>query len=313
MDGNYLFSVSCPSAGSCVAVGYYFTQVNGGGKGSALIETLANGTWSVTPTPKLNSEITDSFLTGVSCTAPTECVAVGDVDDGDATTSLPLLLTMTDGVWSITAIPSLGPQRGGLLGLSCSNPAACVAVGYATTAGATKTLVETRTGGTWSIAASPGSGGPTPDYGARGLTSISCTNQPTCVAVGQLTGTGPIIEGSSSQQSSSIASPNPAPNDKATGLYGVSCSAAPMCVAVGDVAKQFNSDAPNGAFGLPLGPLIETSTGGPWQINADPVGVPADSGLHDVSCVGSTCVAVGQTGQFSTSMSTVKTLILQTK
>jgi hypothetical protein len=84
-------------------------------------------------------------------------------------------------------------------------------------------------------------------------------------------------------------------------------------VAVGDLATQFDSDTPNGAFGLPLGPLIETSTGGQWEVNADPPGVPAASGLHDVSCAGSTCVAVGQTGQFSTPMSTVKTLILQTK
>jgi hypothetical protein len=112
---------------------------------------------------------------------------------------------------------------------------------------------------------------------------------------------------------STVTNPIPRAKDGATGLYGVSCTAPATCVAVGAVAKGFGSNAPDGAFGLPLGPLIESSSGGPWTITANPPGLPDNSGLHAVSCVGQTCVAVGQTGQFTTQMSTVNTLIVQTK
>jgi hypothetical protein len=62
-QGDYLFSVSCPSAGSCVAVGYYFSMTSSGGTGTILVETLANGKWSPTSTSSLGSGVTDSFST----------------------------------------------------------------------------------------------------------------------------------------------------------------------------------------------------------------------------------------------------------
>jgi hypothetical protein len=311
-QGDFLFSVSCPAVGSCVAVGYFFTPVNGGGRGTMLIDTLADGKWSVTPTPPLSSAFSDSFLYGVSCSSATSCVAVGNTDDGDASTDLPLIVTLTGTTWSVTKTPNLG-SSGGLQSVSCPEPATCVATGDRSPAGSVKTLVESLAGGSWSVTSSPGSGGPNPTYGSRGLTAVSCDSATSCEAVGQLTGPGPVVGSLANGTWSVASSPNPVPKDSASGLYGVSCSAAATCVAVGVLAKKFGSTNPDGTFGLPLEPLIETGSGATWSVAGNPAGLPADSGLRAVSCVGSSCVAVGQTGQFTSPMSTAKTLILQTR
>jgi hypothetical protein len=312
-QGDFLFSVSCPSIGRCVAVGYYFTQVGNGGKGTILIETLANGRWSVTTTPSLGSNVRDSFLYGVSCTTPSTCVAVGNTDNGDSSTNRPLLLTMVNGRWTISQSPRLNAQSAGLLAVSCTVSTACVASGYQATSKSTRTLVETRIGSSWSVTPSAGSGGSTPNYGAIGLAGLSCVSAAACTAVGQLTGPGPVVEIKANGRWSLAVSPAPSSKDRATGLYGVSCTATKRCTAVGDVARQFTSTTPDGAFGSPTGSLIETDSGGKWTVAANPSGLPPDSGLHAVSCAGQTCVAVGQSGQASAAgPSTAMTLIVQT-
>ena len=58
---NELNGVSCPGAGTCMAVGYY----DQGEKDQALVETLADGTWRVTPSPDEGSGT--NVLNGVSC------------------------------------------------------------------------------------------------------------------------------------------------------------------------------------------------------------------------------------------------------
>jgi len=313
-DGDYLFSVSCPSVGNCVAVGYFFRKTSGGGNGTVLIETLANGTWSVTPTPSLGPNVADSFLYGVSCSAPTSCVAVGNSDAGDASTNAPIIMTLSNGSWDLSPPPNLGSQEaGGLLAVSCVSPTACTAAGYrATGPGPSSTLVESLSGDHWSVVSSPGSGGPSLTIGApTGLSGLSCVAT-SCVAVGQLTGPVPTLDILTNQRWSAASSPNPDTKDGATGLFGVSCTATTTCVAVGDLAKANGSNTPDGGLGLPLGTLIETDSGGTWAIAASPSGLPADSGLHGVSCVGKSCVAVGQSGQFTSSTSTTKTLIVQT-
>jgi hypothetical protein len=133
------------------------------------------------------------------------------------------------------------------------------------------------------------------------------------VAVGQLSGPGPVIGTLADGKWSVASSPNPVPKDTASGLYGVSCTAVTTCVAVGALGKSFSSDAPDGAFGEPLGSIIETGRGATWSVEGQPPGLPAHSGLQAVSCVGASCVAVGQTGQFTSPMSVGKTLILQTR
>lgn len=311
-QGDYLFSVSCPSAGRCVAVGYSYIPAGSSGTASMLIETLDNGKWSFTSTPSLGSSVKDSFLYGVSCATSTTCAAVGSLDTGDFSTSVPLVLTLSNGGWSVASTPSLAPASGALQSVSCLSPTTCTAVGYEATAEATQTLVESLGDGGWSITPSPGSEGSIPGYGLWGFTGISCATTVSCVAVGQLAGPGPVVATLANEQWSATSSPTPDSSDTATGLYGVSCSTA-TCLAVGALSKSFVSNGAGvGELASPLGPLMETYSGGTWSIVPTPTGLPPDSGLHDVSCVARTCVAVGQSGQVTTSPTSTKTLILET-
>ena len=69
--GDALTSLSCPSAGSCTAVGNV-------GAGQAVAEVLASGTWTRTAIP-IPAGTTSIRLTGVSCTTDGsgQCLAVG--------------------------------------------------------------------------------------------------------------------------------------------------------------------------------------------------------------------------------------------
>jgi len=85
LQSAYIFSVSCPVAGQCVAVGRYKDT---GQYGYGLIETLsANGTWSAaTPQQPANagSDTTMSqyaSLNMVSCSWPGQCDIVGYYQD----------------------------------------------------------------------------------------------------------------------------------------------------------------------------------------------------------------------------------------
>ena len=215
---------------------------------------------------------------------------------GDSSTNQPLILTMVNGIWAVSRTQSLKPQSGGLLAVSCTNSVTCAASGYEATSSSNRTLVERRIGNGWSVTPSPGSGGSSPNYGAIGLTGLSCLSATACTAAGQLTGPGPIVETRTNGRWSIAASPAPNSTDRATGLYGVSCTAPRTCVAVGEVAQQFGSNTPDGAFGDPVGTLIEIDVGGNWAVAASPHGLPPESGLHAVSCVAQMCVAVGQSG-----------------
>jgi hypothetical protein len=71
-DERDINAVSCPSATSCVAVG---SRATGGHGTVPLIEQWNGQAWSIQapPLPALGH----AQLTGVSCTAPTVCTAVG--------------------------------------------------------------------------------------------------------------------------------------------------------------------------------------------------------------------------------------------
>ena len=105
---DWLFSVSCATVASCVAVGYFFTLRNGGGA-DGLIETLAHGAWSASPIPSPGGDVVDSFLDGVSCTSPTSCVAVG-YTLSKKFVARPLIIALAHGSWSIMPSPSLGSE-----------------------------------------------------------------------------------------------------------------------------------------------------------------------------------------------------------
>ena len=311
---EFLFSISCPTAGGCVAVGYSYARQSG----HPLIERQSGSSW--TPTLPVVANSLGGFLYGVSCPTPGACVAVGNTytglsQPGTPAVTEPLIETLRGGRWTLTRSPSLGADGGNLNAVTCSSPHACVAVGYQqTTKTDGRTVVETLSHGTWSLTL----GAKVARYTATsGLTAVSCSRPSVCAAVGQVPGGIPIIEAETNAKWSTVPSSVPNPNDRASGLAGVSCPSTSHCLAVGEQAKTMPESAYAGAFGTPLGALIETGTVKNWSPVIAPPQLPPESGFHAVSCAERACVAVGQSGDAygpsTPPTDTARTLIIQTQ
>jgi len=90
-NGGGFFSVNCPSATECVAVGTAFLAPSGN-FAEPMAATLSNDRWSsigLVQAPLLagSARATNSSLLSVSCTATTNCAAVGGAATGTITTS----------------------------------------------------------------------------------------------------------------------------------------------------------------------------------------------------------------------------------
>jgi hypothetical protein len=127
---DYLTGVSCVSARTCTAVGWYpFGEAPGAG-GSGPHRTLAerwNGTnWAVqaTPTPRVAG---GGDLIGVSCVSARACTAVGSTNAGS------FAERWNGRSWAIQVTPTPA-GAGGVGSVSCVKAGACTAVGSYTTA-----------------------------------------------------------------------------------------------------------------------------------------------------------------------------------
>jgi hypothetical protein len=164
-----LASVSCVSAGFCVAVGSWTDQA---GRGLALAERWNGRGWSIQQMPPAPG------LTSVSCASRTACIAVGS---GGA------FAERWDGTgWSIQRARPDGlpgePSDTGFRGVSCSSASACTAVGAwrctVTDCQDGGPVTEYWNGRAWSLHKTlqfP----PVADLGA-----VSCPRANACIAVG---------------------------------------------------------------------------------------------------------------------------------
>ncbi len=222
---NELFGVSCSDPTDCVAVGTYYN----GTTNQTLVETLSEGSWTVTPSPNVGTN-QQNELGGVSCSDPTDCVAVGDYDNTG--TYQTLIETLSKGSWIVTPSPNAGNnQSNALLGVSCSDPTDCVAVGNYYNGSAGQTLVETLSKGSWIVTPSPNVGTNQQNV----LYWVSCSDPSDCVAVGWYyngSARQTLVETLSGGSWIVTPSPNQGTNDN-NNLYGVSCSDPSDCVAVG--------------------------------------------------------------------------------
>jgi len=112
-------SLACPTANSCVAVGYY-TDDDSVQQGLLLVRT--SSTWRATEAP-LAAGSTNVTLNAVACSAADNCVAVGYYDNPGLTPE-PLLLTLSAHNWTQQVISG---SSGGLMTVGCSASAGCVA------------------------------------------------------------------------------------------------------------------------------------------------------------------------------------------
>jgi high-affinity iron transporter len=177
---SILVSVSCPSLTNCVAVGYTTKSTNNGNaEESIFAEALTDNVWRVMAAP--SSQETSSALSAVSCSAPSSCVAVGNVAPRvNPSATAPLIESLDDGHWSATPLPLVANGRGILYDVACQAGGRCVAVGSTEAnrpSGAA--LVLSSNGANWQ---------PNPaameQSGDISLTAVACASGANCVVAG---------------------------------------------------------------------------------------------------------------------------------
>lgn len=221
---SVLEGVACSAGARCTAVGYSFANNR-----SPVIVFSSDGgrTWVLAQTPKLDPQQVAPQLTAVTCQPGGRCVAVGFANHvpGTGPRDRPLAYVSTDAgaQWRSTTVAAASVLTvPDLLGVSCSGPSTCVAVGSAYPAGAG--VAMSRNGGTtWTVERI---GDQISGLLLRGVTCVSVT---TCVAVGSSFGRGQVLvttDGGSTWTSQTVPS-------SVASLESVSCPAATRCVAVG--------------------------------------------------------------------------------
>jgi hypothetical protein len=323
-----LRGVACPSSASCLAVGVVYSNISQ----SPFAEAWDGHAWRLASPPAPPG---GGVLDGVSCSQPRACVAVGytlaGVQDGVGRGAL--IEAWNGSAWSTQATPPLSGQIE-LHSVSCTSPAACVAVGLQSPVpnGISEPLIERWDGVQWSVDQDSA-----PGLQSSALTSVSCASAVACAAVGSSSGNqipttfAEIWNGSTWIPQST---PNPAPTPLTNALASVSCTGSDSCVAVGSGGPGFGQNnlfaerwdgaswtvegpapgpvgAPNGLacgstiscevvgagprnHGASSQPQADRFNGAAWTAQ-NPPGPPAAT-LESVSCPSaSECVAVGAT------------------
>jgi hypothetical protein len=185
-------SLSCASAGSCVAVGYY----SGGFEvKQAFIDTEANGTWgsaqAVNGIATLSGDKGAAQANWVSCPSASNCTAIGTEWNGSSNVDEAFVTDEQNGSWQpaklvpgLADLPGSGYSSG--TAVSCASAGDCSAAGGYGTGGtdSAQDFVATESDGTWTDAeempgiASLNLG----DYAE--VTSMSCGSAGNCTVGG---------------------------------------------------------------------------------------------------------------------------------
>jgi hypothetical protein len=170
----WLYGVSCSTARSCIAVGYYNPQPGQAGFLVPFSERWNGSSWSIVRVP-VPAGTTSAQLAGVSCTAPSACSAVGASSTDGFATSVRLAVRWNGTAWSLESVPNPGPpSTPELTQVACPSGATCTAVG--TNFSGPEGLAVRRNGTGWSAQPILANG--------ITLTGVSCSTVLSCVAVG---------------------------------------------------------------------------------------------------------------------------------
>jgi hypothetical protein len=302
-----LFAVTCANASDCWAVG---TETEAGGNGNSigtLVENWNGATWSVvpTPTPSGNGAV-GAFLQGVTCTSPSDCIAVGYTTDVNGGNLDDLIMQWNGSSWTIVPGADTGQPYDELLRVDCVSSDDCWAVGNAGPAqqnpnflpiypGAVgdQGLIEHWDGSSWSVV--PSTAEPSPGGGY--LYGIDCLSASECWASGSVTDSSGASSGllmeqwnGSSWADTSDSVPVPA-GTGGTMLSDIACVGPTACWAVG----SYGGFGGGGGSGFQPQPFIEYWNGSAWSLEPSP-GVGPLALLNSVACVpGVGCAAVGTT------------------
>lgn len=166
---TYLFGISCPSWGNCVAVGL--------APGSAPEVDSWNGTkWTETrlPMPVTASPV---YVEGISCVSASDCMVAGWYNNSAGDHPVAWSWNGSTAAISTPVDPGGSPDESLLYGISCTSSTECVAVGYTSSGSNVVPLAEDWNGTSWSLI-------PTDDSVTGYLTGVSCVGSKYCAAAG---------------------------------------------------------------------------------------------------------------------------------
>lgn len=175
-----LAAVSCATARFCMAVGDASRGATAmpspGYRDTTLTERWNGNRWRIVPAPSPGHA---SRLTGVSCPAPTACVAVGSSASGSRT-----LAERWNGTrWTVQHTPDIGHiGYSALTAVSCASSANCMAVG--TYNNGIFGIAEHWDGSRWAMRRLPVPPGAPGEEPLVLPASVSCASAAACVTVG---------------------------------------------------------------------------------------------------------------------------------
>ena len=245
-------SVSCGSAGNCLAGGSYFTTsyAHTSGDVRPFVASERNGTWrraiEVPGIAALNTGPDGSAGVGsVSCASAGNCVVGGEYTDSSSHTQL-FVASERNGAWQTAIeVPGTGALNtwgvAGLTSVSCGSAGNCVVGGYYTDGSGTQAFVASERNGTWRTAIEvPGTGALTKAGLGAEVTSVSCASAGNCLAGGDyIDGSGRqafvASERNGAWQTAIEVPGTGALNTGGTaGVTSVSCGSAGNCAVGGD-------------------------------------------------------------------------------
>jgi len=290
-DDATLLGNSCATLASCTAVGFY--DIPSEDIAPALTENYAGGKWAAyVPIPQYSAYLTEGL--SVSCTAPEQCVLVGEHYTTATRPSLLAEVSSTSG-WSMLQWNNPRGVRWALFDyVSCVGTMYCMAVGTDHASGSKLSEQDYS-------ARYTGSGGmravrtPTPPHARwSDLAGVSCLTAADCVAVGDYENAAKHVQTfaalwNGSKWTLQLKTPNPA-KQADTEFNDVDCVSASHCVAVGVTVSRGSHPAYH-AFAA-------TWASGRWRQSSMPS--VSNAGLDSVSCTSSGCVAVGDRGGSTT-------------
>jgi hypothetical protein len=298
---SFVNSISCPAAGTCVAVGQYYAD--SANPEQPLIAIEEHGSWVRAFSPAMPANASrplDASLTSVSCTSAGSCEVIGAYYDkaGDL---VPVSIAESGGRWRPgTAISTRGTgSYTDLQSVACSRPGYCAAAGsylYSQDSnyGA---IAAVESGGRWGTVRPVA----LPKGTLSGqLTSVSCQSATSCVAVGPAQAKGGQVammatmsRGTWARAKLLPARPAGAPSGSTSGLDEVSCTRS-FCEAVGTYKLK------TGVIGWAAMRFAKGKWSGWTRIPLPAYGHPADASTDlgtapgAISCVSSgSCTVAG--------------------
>lgn len=275
---DYLDSVSCAEASSCMAVGW---TLNG---------TLASERWDGSEwsdVPIANEVVGDvgEALTDISCPTLSSCVAVGwhgvqitPTSGGEA----PIVDSWDGSAWSEVPLPvALVPQiNDNLYGVDCVTPGQCIAVGGPQSGWTSvPSFVMSSDNGAWSVTGDP----PVDPNGTENVvSSISCVAGWSCVTGGQAftnAGTDVFYDDASDTGPSAPVADITSPVDDQVFATGSSATASFSCSPGLDDPGLTSCVDPNGFAGADT---LDTSTPGNYAFTAKATSQDGQSGTATV-------------------------------